>query len=98
VIGNAGRRFLVGSVQITDGMLKNAATTKNAAIDHALLAATRVATAREAGHLYGDYRIAVFQPGLSPEQRRLLFDSVIERLDLPLPRGELQPITRAATW
>ncbi len=72
--------------------------TRGPAIDQARAGATRVATAKETEGLYGDYRIAVFQPGLSPEQRRLLFDSVVERLELPLPRAELQPTFRAASW
>jgi hypothetical protein len=58
----------------------------------------RVATARETASVYRDYRVALFQPGLSPEQRRLLFDGVMEQLELPLPRGELQPVYRAPTW
>jgi hypothetical protein len=33
---------------------------------------------------YTDYEIAVLQPGLSPEQRRLLFGSALEKLGLPL--------------
>jgi hypothetical protein len=41
--------------------------------------------------LYADYEVAVFQPGLSPEQRRLLFGAALQKLDLPLPGGELQP-------
>ena len=68
------------------------------AIDAALFAAIRVATARETMNLYRDYRIAVFQPGLSPRQRQLLFDAVMEQLNLPLPRGELQPIMRSSYW
>jgi hypothetical protein len=40
---------------------------------------------------YGEYQVAVFQPGLSPEQRRLLFDAAIEKLALPLPGGERIP-------
>jgi len=36
-----------------------------------------------------DYRNAMLQPGLSPEQRRLLFDGALQKLALPLPRGEL---------
>ena len=72
--------------------------TRGPAIDQALAAATRVATAKETEGLYRDYRIAVFQPGLSPAQRRLLFDNVVERLELPPPRAELQPTARAATW
>ena len=67
-------------------------------IDAALSTAMRVALARETEGVYRDYRVALFAPGLSPEQRRLLFDNVIERLELPLPRGELQPVGRAATW
>ena len=72
--------------------------TKNDRIDHALSTAMRVATARETEDVYRDYRLALFQPGLSPAQRRLLFDQVVERLELPLPRGELQPVMRAPTW
>ena len=71
---------------------------KGSAIDQALAAASRVVTAKSTEKSYGDYRIAVFQPGLSPEQRRLLFDSVVEQLELPLPRGEPQPTVRADTW
>lgn len=33
---------------------------------------------------YADYETAVLQPGLSPEQRRLLFGAALEKLDLPL--------------
>ncbi len=40
---------------------------------------------------YQDYRTAVLMPGLSPAQRRLLFDAAIEELDLPLPSGRLAP-------
>lgn len=72
--------------------------TKPEAINTALVTAIRVATAKESEGAYRDYRVAVFQPGLSPEQRRLLFDGVIERLELPLPRGELQPVQRGSTW
>jgi hypothetical protein len=46
---------------------------------------------QEAWQQYGDYQVAVFQPGLSPEQRRLLFDAAIEKLALPLPGGERLP-------
>jgi hypothetical protein len=40
---------------------------------------------------YHDYELAVLEPGLSPEQRRLLFGSGIVNLDLPLPGGVPQP-------
>ena len=46
---------------------------------------------REAWQQYGEYQVAVFQPGLSPEQRRLLFDAAIDKLALPLPGGEYMP-------
>lgn len=67
-------------------------------LDQALQTAMRVANARETLEVYRDYRTALFAPGLSPEQRRLLFDHVIVRLELPLPRGELQPVNRQPTW
>jgi len=40
---------------------------------------------------YRDYENAILQPGLSPEQRRLLFDSALVKLDLPLPNA-VRPI------
>jgi hypothetical protein len=78
-----------------------AATLGNAqatVVDNALITALRAPIQKELNELHRDYRIAVFQPGLSPEQRRLLFDGVVEQLDLPLPRGELQPTTRTSRW
>lgn len=71
---------------------------KATAIDGALYKAMRVVTAKETEGQYRDYRLAVFQPGLSPGQRRLLFDYVMEQLELPLPRGELQPVSRGNSW
>ena len=41
--------------------------------------------------LYDDYATAVFLPGLSPEQRRLLFAAAVQKLGLPLPDGEYLP-------
>lgn len=38
---------------------------------------------------YRDYQAAVLQPGLSPAQRRLLFDAAVTQLALPLPAGEI---------
>ncbi len=40
---------------------------------------------------YRDYQTAVFQPGLSPEQRRLLFDGALDKLALPLPDAAIDP-------
>lgn len=45
---------------------------------------------RKASAMY-EYDIACLEPGLSPEQRRLLFSGAIERMELPLPRAEKQP-------
>lgn len=73
-------------------------TTNVAKIDAALNTANRVAVLKLNQDAYGEYRVAVFEPGLSPEQRRLLFDAAIVRLGLPLPRAELQPTRRAASW
>lgn len=67
-------------------------------VDAALASARRVAALKDSEDAYRDYRTAVFEPGMSPEQRRLLFGGVLEKLDLPLPRGELQPVRRAASW
>ncbi len=40
---------------------------------------------------YRYYQIATLQPGLSPQQRRLLFEVALERLNLSLPSGEYPP-------
>jgi hypothetical protein len=72
--------------------------TKRDHVDAALFRANRLAIVKENEDAYRDYRIAVFEPGLSPEQRRLLFDRAVERLNLPLPRGEIQTQTRGKSW
>ncbi len=46
---------------------------------------------RERLQRYAEYEIAVLEPGLSPEQRRLLFSAALAHLDLPLPGGVPQP-------
>lgn len=43
---------------------------------------------REEWIRYRDYRAAVLEPGLSPEQRRLLYSAGLEALDLPLPGAD----------
>jgi hypothetical protein len=40
---------------------------------------------------------AAFEPGLSPEQRRLLYDGAIVMLGLPLPGPEKQPTSLPGT-
>ena len=57
----------------------------------ALNETARYVEVQESAEGYRDYRTAVFEPGLSPAQRRLLFGQAIEGLRLPLPAGELQP-------
>lgn len=60
-------------------------------IELSLIAATREAFEQEPDGPYHAYRAAVFEPGLSPEQRRLLLDAAVRQLQPPLPRGEYQP-------
>jgi hypothetical protein len=43
--------------------------------------------------IYRGYRLAVLMPGLSPEQRRLLFGAALVGLAQPLPSGEPMPFT-----
>lgn len=40
---------------------------------------------------YKEYEWAALLPGLSPEQRRALFDKAVAGLELPLPGGEYSP-------
>jgi hypothetical protein len=67
-------------------------------IDATLNDAIRYMAERENEEGYRDYRVAVFEPGLSPEQRRLVFDGAMAKLSLPMLRGEYQPTRRSATW
>lgn len=46
---------------------------------------------RREADAYREYDIATLEPGLSPEQRRLLFGGAVEKLQLPLPGPEEQP-------
>lgn len=46
--------------------------------------------------IYTNYRIAMLQPGLSPEQRRLLLSYALVGLAQPLPHGEPFPRTNSA--
>jgi hypothetical protein len=56
----------------------------------ALADGVRVALEQRTAVGLRDYQLAVFEPGLSPPQRRLLFDQAIEELNLPLPGGVWQ--------
>ena len=68
------------------------------AVDDAINGVIRYNVQRENEDGYRDYRRAVFEPGLSPEQRRLLLGGAVRKLDVPLPSGELQPTRRPDTW
>ncbi|MGH8018090.1 MAG: hypothetical protein ACREIA_07340, partial [Opitutaceae bacterium] len=65
--------------------------------DEALLAGsaeaivTRFLTRQRQRESNFEYHTAVLEPGLSPEQRRLLFGAAIRRMELPLPGSEPQP-------
>lgn len=72
--------------------------TSPKAIEDALNAVIRYNVQRENEAGYHDYRLAVFEPGLSPEQRRLLLGGAVRKLDLPLPSGEFQPTRRSPSW
>jgi hypothetical protein len=67
-------------------------------IDEALDGVIRYNAQRENTEGYRDYRVAVFEPGLSPEQRRILLGGALRKLDLPLAGGERQPTRRPASW
>ncbi len=68
------------------------------AVDQALDGVVRAYTMQENEAAYAEYRIAAFEPGLSPAQRRLLFEGALEKLELPLPRAEYQPTRRPDGW
>jgi hypothetical protein len=65
-----------------------------AAQERALNTLNRHVDTLEKPAAYAEYRAAMFEPGLSPAQRRLLFGQAFRSLGLPLPSGELQPTLR----
>jgi hypothetical protein len=54
-------------------------------VDLILTEYSAVVQQQELWNQYRDYEIAVLQPGLSPEQRRLLFGAALVKLDQQLP-------------
>jgi hypothetical protein len=63
-------------------------TQDRKSVDNLLEDFDRARQAQELREKYAAYRIALLEPGLSPAQRRLLLDSALQRLALPLPSGE----------
>jgi hypothetical protein len=61
------------------------------AVDRRIRDFTNAFDQRRLWSQYRDYHDAVIEPGLSPAQRRLLFDGALEQLALPLPGGAYQP-------
>lgn len=62
------------------------------AIDRFLAEYADTIEARDDWELYHDYRVAVLEPGLSPQQRRLLYDAALVDLGMPLPGLEHGPV------
>ncbi len=66
----------------------NGSAQDRKSIDNLLEDFDRARQAQELREKYRDYRIALLEPGLSPAQRRLLFDAALQALAMPLPSGE----------
>jgi hypothetical protein len=92
------RARLAESVVELDGIRREIAGTavhgQGTTPEATLAGAVREAEFNEETEGYRDYRIAMFEPGFSLEQRRLLFGHALEELRLPLPPGDLQPTKR----
>lgn len=76
-------------LQVAKTKLKNDATAAD--IDGLIKHFAQKFAEQEGWQRYRDYDTAVFEPGLSAEQRRLLFADALVQLDLPLPRGSRDP-------
>ena len=94
----ASARVVVALAAEQDGLRRDLAEFLHAEepsmVKVALNEGVRLAAEQSLAEIANDYRRAVFEPGLSPGQRRLLFDAVVENFDLPLPAGESQPTQR----
>jgi hypothetical protein len=69
--------------------------SQRAAIVAAFDEALRIGSLNAVSSAREDYRTAVFEPGLSPAQRRLLLSGALQQLKPRLPSGEKQPVTRS---
>ncbi len=63
-------------------------------ISAALSSAVKAAREQQQAETNWLYSTAIFEPGLSPEQRRLLADAAVVELGLSAPKGETQPTER----
>ncbi len=91
----AGYDRIDAGLRDEDGAIRETIAAQSQGIDpnyveRALAAGLRVALEDEARAAMQDYRRALLEPGLSPAQRRLLFDYAIEHLELPLPSAVMQ--------
>lgn len=87
-------QILADKTTITNEIGRVTGEKRPAQIAAAYSAAMLSVVRADVAQAYDEYRMAVFEPGLSPEQRRLLFNAGVEQLSPPLPVGELQPTKR----
>lgn len=66
----------------------NGTTAERKSVDNLLEDFERARQEQELREQYTDYRTAIFEPGLSAAQRRLLLDAALQGLALPLPSGK----------
>ncbi len=85
----AYRHLVVEKDAIRDGLVKSAGTLAPMVtariVDLILRDYANTLAVQELWRQYHDYEVAVLQPGLSPEQRRLLYDAALVKLDQQLP-------------
>lgn len=72
-------------------------TTNPGRINAVLAEGARQALEEASAKAQRDYRVAVFEPGLSPAQRRLLVGGALAELELPLPNAEFLAIDRTVS-
>ncbi|HVU36349.1 MAG TPA: hypothetical protein VHE61_23125 [Opitutaceae bacterium] len=77
------KQSLRAALVLSAGPLASLMTDRT--IDFMLREVSVALVQQELWHRYHEYEIAVLQPGLSPEQRRLLFDAALVSLDQQLP-------------
>jgi hypothetical protein len=76
---------------LAESMRASGAPQDRKSVDDLLREFENARQQQELWEKFRDYHAAVLLPGLSPAQRRLLFDGAIVQLGLPLPTGTVVP-------
>jgi hypothetical protein len=88
LLGQLSRENLAIRAALAEHMRASDSPAHRKSVDDLLRSFESARQQQESRAQFRDYQHAVLTPGLSPAQRRLLFDAAVTQLRLPLPAGQ----------